>query len=57
MRFIKILSKELLNAIDEIVAITTMQRWLASLIMLLLLPSLIIAIIFETLRRYLKVRK
>ena len=57
MRFIKILFKELLNAIDEIVATTTMPRWLASLIMLLLLPGLIIAIIFETLRRYLKVRK
>lgn len=57
MRFIKILFKELLNAIDEIVATTTTPRWLASLIMLLLLPGLIIAIMFETLRRYLQMKK
>ena len=57
MKFINILFKELLNAIDEIVTTTTMPRWLASLIMLLLLPGLVIAIIFETLRRYLQMKK
>lgn len=57
MKFIKILLKELLNAIDDIVARTMMSRWLASLIMLLLLPGLLIAIMFETLRRYLQMKK
>lgn len=57
MRFIKILLKELMIAIDDIVARTTIPRWLASLIMLLLLPGLIIAIIFETIRRYINLKK
>ena len=57
MKFIKILLKELLNAIDDIVAMTTMSRFLASLIMLLLLPGLMVAIVFETLRRYLQMKK
>lgn len=57
MKIIKILLKEFLNAIDDIVARTTMSRFLASLIMLLLLPGLLIAIMFETLRRYLQMKK
>ena len=57
MRFLTIFFKELMIAIDDIVAQTTMPRWLASLIMLLLLPGLLIAIIFETIRRYINLKK
>lgn len=57
MRFLTILFKELMIAIDDIVAWTTMPRWLVSLIMLLLLPGLMVAILFETLRRYLRPKK